>query len=104
MHTRVTIDYVPSLGDWKTAWDFIHFRGFFGTRMTLQFTWSGSDSALAAPLVLDLTRLAELALRRGESGAMKHTAAFFKSPIGCQENDFHRQNSWLEEYALAARA
>ena len=103
MHTRVSIDYVPSLGDWKTAWDFIHFRGFFGTRMSLQFTWSGSDSALAAPLVIDLVRLADLSQRRGESGAMLHTAAFFKSPVGCKENDFHRQNVWLEEYARAAR-
>ena len=31
LHTRVRIDYVPSLDDWKTAWDFIHFRGFLGT-------------------------------------------------------------------------
>jgi myo-inositol-1-phosphate synthase len=102
MHTKVSIDYVPSLGDWKTAWDFIHFRGFFGTRMSLQFTWSGSDSALAAPLVLDLARLADLAQRRGESGAMAQAAAFFKSPIGCKENDFHRQNAALEDYARAA--
>lgn len=102
LHTRVSIDYVPSLGDWKTAWDFIHFAGFFGTRMTLQFTWSGSDSALAAPLVLDLLRLTDLAHRRGESGAMKHTAAFFKSPLGVAEHDFHKQNALLEKYARSA--
>jgi myo-inositol-1-phosphate synthase len=102
LHTRVGIEYVPSLGDWKTAWDFIHFRGFLGTRMTLQFTWTGSDSALAAPLVLDLVRLAELSCRRGESGAMAHAAAFFKSPLGTSERDFHRQNQRLEEYARAA--
>ncbi|MFN0206769.1 MAG: inositol-3-phosphate synthase [Planctomycetota bacterium] len=102
LHTRVSIEYVPSLGDWKTAWDFIHFSGFFGTRMTLQFTWSGSDSALAAPLVLDLVRLAELALRRGESGVMAHTAAFFKSPLGTTEHDFHKQNEMLARYVAAA--
>ncbi|MBI3820200.1 MAG: inositol-3-phosphate synthase [Planctomycetes bacterium] len=99
LHTRVSIDYVPSLGDWKTAWDFIHFAGFFGTRMTLQFTWGGSDSALAAPLVIDLIRLAELSHRRGESGAMKHAAPFFKSPLGVPEHDFHKQNQMLQEYA-----
>src|SRR5439155_5658510 len=31
-HTGVGIEYVPSLGNWKTAWDFIHFRGFLGTK------------------------------------------------------------------------
>ena len=31
---------MPSLGDWKTAWDFIHFEGF-GAKMSMQFTWSG---------------------------------------------------------------
>src|SRR5207247_2035469 len=55
--TLVRIDYVPTLGDWKTAWDLIQFEGFLGTPMTLQFTWQGSDSALAAPLVLALIRL-----------------------------------------------
>ncbi|MEQ8847128.1 inositol-3-phosphate synthase [Botrimarina sp.] len=78
----VSIEPIESLGDWKTAWDHIHFRGFLGVPMTLQFTWQGSDSALAAPLVLDLARLADLALRRGESGALGELAAFFKSPVG----------------------
>jgi myo-inositol-1-phosphate synthase len=64
-HTLVRIDYVPTLGDWKTAWDLIQFEGFLGTPMTLQFTWQGSDSALAAPLVLDLIRLVDLAASRG---------------------------------------
>lgn len=101
-HTRVSIDYVPSLGDWKTAWDFIHFAGFFGTRMTLQFTWAGSDSALAAPLVIDLLRITDLAQRRGETGALQATAPFFKSPLGCATHDFHAQNQILEAWAKAA--
>ncbi len=57
--TLVSLEYIQSLGDWKTAWDHIHFRGFFGTPMTLQFTWQGCDSLLAAPLVLDLVRFSE---------------------------------------------
>ena len=28
--TLVSIEYLPDLGDWKTAWDHIHFAGFFG--------------------------------------------------------------------------
>jgi myo-inositol-1-phosphate synthase len=42
------IDYVPSLGDWKTALDHVTFEGFLGTRMSVQITWNGCDSALAA--------------------------------------------------------
>ncbi|MFT5057759.1 MAG: myo-inositol-1-phosphate synthase [Planctomycetota bacterium] len=98
LHSHVAIDFVPSLGDWKTAWDFVHFEGFLGTRMSLQFTWAGSDSALAAPLVLDLARLAELSARRGEAGVMAHTACFFKAPLAGGTHDFHIQYRELLEY------
>jgi len=101
-HGEVHIDYVPSLDDWKTAWNLIHFEGFLGTRMMLQFTWQGCDSALAAPLVLDLVRLADLALRRGESGPMLHTAAFFKAPLGQVPVDLAGQMALLAEYAKTA--
>ena len=103
-HSRVRIDYVPSLGDWKTAWDFIHFEGFLGARMSLQFTWQGCDSALAAPLVIDLVRLADLAHRSGEKGAMRHAACFFKAPLGGGSHDFHRQMDDLASYAAEHRA
>jgi myo-inositol-1-phosphate synthase len=96
---KVTIDYVPSLTDWKTAWDFIHFEGFLGTRMSMQFTWQGCDSLLAAPLVLDLVRLSDLALRRGECGPLLHTACFFKDPIGVAEQNLSAQFQLLLDYA-----
>ena len=80
------IDNVAALGDWKTAWDHITFSGFLGTRMTLQFTWEGCDSALAAPLVVDLARLLDLAARRGESGPVPALGFFFKDPVGSDEH------------------
>jgi myo-inositol-1-phosphate synthase len=100
--THVSIEYVESLDDWKTAWDHIHFEGFLGTKMTLQFTWQGCDSILAAPLVLDLARLALLAQRRGEFGVMGHLASFFKSPTGGCEHDFFKQFLMLRDYVLQA--
>lgn len=103
-HTRVGIDYVPSLDDWKTAWDLIHFEGFLGTRMTLQFTWQGCDSALAAPLILDLGRLAAFARRRGEAGLMDHLCSFFKSPMGCTTHDLASQFERLRGYLAAVAA
>lgn len=98
-HSRVHIDYVPSLDDQKTAWDFIHFRGFLGAKMSLQFIWQGYDSLLAAPLVLDLARLAELAQRRGEGGLMPHLACFFKAPLGAEEHRLSEQFRLLQDYA-----
>ena len=76
------IDYVPDLGDWKTAWDMISFEGFLGTHMSLQFTWTGCDSALAAPLVLDLVRLVARAHQVGETGPIGALGFFFKNPAG----------------------
>jgi myo-inositol-1-phosphate synthase len=101
--TLVSIEYIRSLGDWKTAWDHIHFRGFLGTPMTLQFIWQGCDSLLAAPLVLDLIRFVELSHRRGEVGVLGHLASFFKRPLGGQEHDFSRQFSLLLEWAERAK-
>jgi myo-inositol-1-phosphate synthase len=102
LQTHTSIEYIESLDDWKTAWDHVHFQGFLGVQMSLQFTWRGCDSALAAPLVIDLARLALLAQRRGEAGVLKHLASFFKSPMGVAEHDFFRQFALLDEYISSA--
>jgi myo-inositol-1-phosphate synthase len=104
LHTHVGIDYVPSLHDLKTAWDFIHFEGFLGFKMALQFIWQGCDAILAAPLILDLIRFADLAASRGESGPMPHLACFFKQPFGVDEHDLHQQWHMLKEYLDDVRA
>lgn len=96
--THVSIEYIQSMGDWKTAWDHVHFRGFLGTPMTLQFTWQGCDSILAAPLVIDLVRLVERAHRAGERGGLPWLACFFKSPIGVDEQDFAKQVAMLDAW------
>jgi myo-inositol-1-phosphate synthase len=100
--THVSIEYVESLDDWKTAWDHLHFEGFLGVKMTMQFTWQGCDAVLAAPLMLDLARFALFAQRRGEVGPLKHLASFFKSPIGVAEHDFFKQFAMLREYITVA--
>jgi myo-inositol-1-phosphate synthase len=79
---EVHIDDVPALGDWKTAWDHVAFDGFLGTRMVLQTIWQGCDSALAAPLVLDLVRLMARAHERGLSGPHPELGFYFKDPDG----------------------
>lgn len=80
------IEYVPDIGDFKTAWDLVTFSGFLGTRMSLEFTWHGCDSALAAPLVLDLARITAAAHHAGRSGPLEALAFFFKDPLGHAEH------------------
>jgi myo-inositol-1-phosphate synthase len=101
--TLVSIEHVASMGDWKTAWDHVHFRGFLATPMTFQFTWQGCDSLLAAPLVLDLVRLVLVAAEHGETGALASLAAFFKSPLGVTSHSFAEQMIELRRWADASR-
>lgn len=101
--TLVSIEYIESMGDWKTAWDHIHFKGFLGTPMTFQFIWQGCDSLLAAPLVLDLIRFTERAWRNGDTGVLTFLSSFFKSPLGVEDNDFGRQFQQLEAWAVGVK-
>ncbi|MFF8960644.1 inositol-3-phosphate synthase [Streptomyces sp. NPDC014894] len=96
----VHIDEVPALGEWKTAWDHIAFDGFLGSRTILQTIWQGCDSALAAPLVLDLARLAARAHEAGLSGPLPQLGFYFKDPDGGPAT-LHEQ--FAELHALARR-
>jgi myo-inositol-1-phosphate synthase len=102
-HSKVHIDYVPSLSDQKTAWDFIHFKGFLDAKMSLQFVWQGYDSLLAAPLILDLVRFADFAKMRGETGIMPHLACYFKDPLGVHEHRLYEQFRMLVDYGVQAQ-
>ncbi|MGC5032588.1 inositol-3-phosphate synthase [Micromonospora sp. DT229] len=93
------IDYVEELGDFKTAWDLITFAGFLGTGMRLEFTWHGCDSALAAPLVLDLARLTAAAHAAGRTGPLTELAFFFKDPLGEGTHSLADQWTRLCEFA-----
>jgi myo-inositol-1-phosphate synthase len=95
----VHIHHVPDLGEWKTAWDHVAFEGFLGVRMSLQFTWQGCDSALAAPLVLDLARLLAAARRAGQHGPVAELAYFFKDPVGAVGHDLAGQFAALRAWA-----
>jgi myo-inositol-1-phosphate synthase len=66
--------------------------------MTMQFIWQGCDAILAAPIALDMIRLADLALKRGEAGRMIQLSSFFKNPLGVEEHDLHAQFHALIDY------
>ncbi|WDZ84733.1 inositol-3-phosphate synthase [Micromonospora cathayae] len=95
------IEYVEDLGDFKTAWDLITFSGFLGTGMRMEFTWHGCDSALAAPLVLDLARLTAAGHAAGHTGPLAELAFFFKDPLDAATGSLTEQ--WQRLTAYAAR-
>ncbi len=101
---HVGIDYVEPLGDWKLAWDHVLFQGFLGTQMSLQLTWQGADSILAAPLVIDLARICALAMERGDTGLLSSLGFFFKEPLGSQVHGLAEQYEQLVGFVMPDRA
>ncbi|MDT6984065.1 inositol-3-phosphate synthase [Streptomyces lusitanus] len=100
---EVHIDDVPAMGDWKTAWDHIAFDGFLGSRMILQTIWQGCDSALAAPLVLDLARLLLRAGQKGLTGPLGELGFYFKDPVGDGPASLGEQYAELKRFAARLR-
>jgi myo-inositol-1-phosphate synthase len=109
---KVTIHYYPPRGDNKEGWDAIDIFGWLGYPMHIKVNFQCRDSILAAPLVLDLALLADLARRAGETGPQEWLSFFFKSPVTAPGrtpvHDLFQQEAALYEklrgYADAARA
>jgi len=109
---KVTIHYYPPRGDNKEGWDAIDLFGWLGYPMEIKINFQCRDSILAAPLVLDMALLADLAARAGERGPQEWLSFFFKSPVTAPGrapmHDLFRQQSVLFErlrkYAQAAAA
>ncbi len=78
---KVTIHYYPPRGDNKEGWDAIDIYGWLGYPMQIKVNFQCRDSILAAPLVLDLALLGDLAKRAGEKGPQEWLSFFFKSPV-----------------------
>ncbi|MCF6154490.1 MAG: hypothetical protein E3K36_04395 [Candidatus Brocadia sp.] len=94
----VDIHYYPPRGDNKEAWESIDFSGWLGMPMSAKINWLGRDSILAAPLIIDLVRLMEFALRRGECGIQSQLAIYFKHPLGTSARGFSDQYMLLKNY------
>lgn len=92
------IEYFPSLVDNKTAFDFIHFEGFLGTKMKFYFIWDGIDAIVAAPLILDIARFLLFAKKKGISGVVKEMSFFFKSPMETNIVNTHQQFEILKKW------
>ncbi|MFT4565943.1 MAG: myo-inositol-1-phosphate synthase [Saprospiraceae bacterium] len=80
MYHKVRINYYPPRGDAKEGWDNIDIRGWMDYPMQIKVDFLCRDSILAAPLVLDLAILLDLAKRSGESGIQHWLSYYLKSP------------------------
>jgi myo-inositol-1-phosphate synthase len=80
-HHKVTINYYPPRGDNKEGWDNIDLVGWLGYPMQLKVNFLCRDSILAAPLVLDLALLMDLAHRAGAQDMQQWLGFYFKSPM-----------------------
>ncbi len=81
LHHVVRINYYPPRGDNKEGWDNIDLVGWLDYPMQLKINFLCRDSILAAPIVLDLVLLLDLAKRAGMEGIQEWLSFYFKSPI-----------------------
>ncbi len=81
LYHKVRIEYYPPRGDAKEGWDNIDLFGWLGYPMQLKLNFLCRDSILAAPVVLDLALLMDLAQRAGFSGTQEWLSFYFKSPM-----------------------
>ncbi len=81
---KVRINYYPPRGDNKEGWDNIDIFGWLGYPMQIKVDFLCRDSILAAPIVLDLVLLMDLAKRSSELRGLaiqEWLSFYFKSPM-----------------------
>lgn len=86
---KVRINYYPPRGDDKESWDNIDIFGWLGYQMQIKINFLCRDSILAAPVVLDLVLLLDLAQRANLKGIQEWLGFYFKSPMVCQGLPVH---------------
>lgn len=95
IYHKVRINYYPPRKDNKEGWDNIDLVGWMGYPMQLKIDFLCRDSILAAPLLLDLVLLTDLAQRNGNKGIQTWLSFYFKSPMhypdGSPEHDLFAQ-------------
>lgn len=97
---KVRINYYPPRGDDKEGWDNIDIFGWMGYPMQIKVDFLCKDSILAAPLLLDLALLGDLAARAGRHGIQEWLSFYLKSPMHTDEekpvHDLFQQYTMLK--------
>jgi myo-inositol-1-phosphate synthase len=76
----VDINYYRPRGDSKEAWDNLDVVGFLGQKMQIKVNFLCKDSVLAAPLVIEIARVLDLAQQRGEGACRSSSACSSRHP------------------------
>ena len=101
---KVRINYYPPRNDDKEGWDNIDIFGWMGYPMQIKINFLCRDSILAAPLLLDLTLLSDLAARAGRYGIQRFLSFFLKSPMHDYTKGEEAVNNLYQQYTMLKNA
>ena len=101
---NVRINYYPPRNDNKEGWDNIDIFGWMGYPMQIKINFLCRDSILAAPLLLDLTLLSDLAARAGRFGTQRFLSFFLKAPMHDYTKGEEPVNHLYQQYTMLKNA
>ena len=101
---KVRINYYPPRNDNKEGWDNIDIFGWMGYPMQIKINFLCRDSILAAPLLLDLCLLSDLAARAGRYGIQRFLSFYLKSPMHDFTKDEVPVNHLFQQYVMLKNA
>ena len=101
---KVRINYYPPRNDNKEGWDNIDIFGWMGYPMQIKINFLCRDSILAAPLLLDLCLLSDLAARAGRYGTQHFLSFFMKSPMHDYTRNEEAVNNLYQQYTMLKNA
>lgn len=104
IYHKVRINYYPPRNDDKEAWDNIDIYGWMGYPMQIKINFQCRDSILAAPLLLDLSLLGDLAARAGRCGIQRFLSFYFKSPMHDYRQGEKPVNNLFCQYTMLKNA
>lgn len=104
IYHKVRINYYPPRNDDKEGWDNIDIYGWMGYPMQIKINFLCRDSILAAPLLLDLCLLSDLAARAGRYGIQRFLSFYLKSPMHDYRQGEEPVNNLFQQYTMLKNA
>ena len=101
---KVRINYYPPRNDNKESWDNIDIFGWMGYPMQIKINFLCRDSILAAPVLLDLCLLSDLAARAGKWGIQRFLSFFLKAPMHDYTKGEEAVNNLYQQYTMLKNA
>ena len=101
---KVRINYYPPRNDDKEGWDNIDIFGWMGYPMQIKINFLCRDSILAAPLLLDLCLLSDLAARAGRCGTQRFLSFYLKAPMHDYTQGEEPVNHLFQQYTMLKNA